>query len=195
MRIPMGKLEPEAQKKLEDILQSIENVRKKLLENKGFLEDYQNYFNRQTGDLVGYSALGTGLGTAMYELITETPSHPYISSSVSLATLPSALMNCIDAVRTMFNGADAAEKTMGVMDFLSSTAAVGSKGITAANLVTEVGSVASNIGTYLGTGAVGVSTAVNAVKSIRSHGKMKKQMTYIRVLLYLMQIFKKRSIS
>lgn len=190
-----GKLEPEAQKKLEDILQSIDNVRKKLLENKGFLEDYQNYFNRQTGDLVGYSALGTGLGTAMYELITETPSNPYISSSVSLATLPSALMNCIDAVRTMFNGADAAEKTMGVMDFLSSTAAVGSKGITAANLVTEVGSVASNIGTYLGTGAVGVSTAVNAVKSIRSHGKMKKQMTYIRVLLYLMQIFKKRSIS
>ena len=169
-----GKLGPEAQKKLEDILQGIENVRKKLLENKRFLEDYQNYFNRQSGDLAGYSALGTGLGTAMYELITNTTSHPYIGASVSLATLPTALMNCIDAVRTMFNGADAAEKTMGVMDFLSSTAVMGSKGITAANLVTEVGSVASNVGMYLGTGAFGVSTAVNAVKSIRSHGKMKK---------------------
>ncbi len=169
-----GDLEPQAQKELEKILKSIDNVRKNLLDNKRFLEDYQNYFNKQSGDLTGYTALGTGLGTAMYELLTKTPAHPYICASVSLATLPTALMNCLDAVRTMFNGEGAAEKTMGVMDLLSGTAVAGSKGITALNLVTEVGTTATNVGMYLGTGAFGMATAVNAVKSARSYGKKRK---------------------
>ncbi len=169
-----GKLKPEDQKKLKDILKSIENVRKSLQNNKRFLEDYQNYFNKQSGDVLGYASLGTGLGTAAYKLFTGSNANSNINASVSLATLPTALLNCLDAVRTMFNGADAAEKAMGVLDLLSNTASVVSKGITAANLVTEVGTAATNIGMYLGTGILGVSTVVNTVKSARSYGKKKK---------------------
>ncbi len=169
-----GSLTPEAQKTLESILKSIENVRKNLAQNKKFLEDYQNYFNKQSGDIVGYTGLGTGLGTTIYKLVTEETAPSYIGGSVGLATISTTLLNCIDAVRTMFNGDDAFEKTVGFVNLLTGITSIGSKGITVAKMVTELGTTATNVGRYLGTGVSGVSTIVNAAKSIHSHGKKKK---------------------
>lgn len=172
-------LHRENQARLEGVLKSIEKVRKNLRNDKGFLEEYQNYLNRQVGDVAAYAGVGTGLGTGIYNLITDATPHPYIGGAVSLATLPTSVLSCADALRTVLYEKGAGAKLNGLANLAASGAVAGSKLITAANFVTDVGAKATKIGLYLGTGAYGVGTVVNAVKSFRS-GRQKKKASALR---------------
>lgn len=168
------KFSPENKQKIQESLADIVNAQKRLKKKKHVLEGYKHYFFNQTNDMAGYTASASGFGTNFYNVLTGEDAYRQISGAVSLATLPSSVMNFVNDIRTLYSDKDKWEKTEAVFDMAANAGMGGSRAIGIYSLYDKAGTAVNNVAKGLCTGALGIWTLINAAKTHSSRKKSNK---------------------
>lgn len=160
-------------KKLKSYLKDIEAVKEKYQKNDSLLKKYKHVFFKQTNDLAGYTATGTGFGVNMFNASHSESAHAGYNATAAILTFPSAIANFVNDLRSVVYGESKWEKSIAGLNMLGDVGWATSKALTAYTWKAKLEGAAKMTSKVASTTGFGVGFVINAAKTIKSGSESK----------------------